>query len=230
FVQLARQLGADQPFYALQPPGVDGSLPPLDTIPALAAHFARELRTFAPGPYRIGGFCVGGSVAFETARLLVESGERVLLLALFGCAHPSAFRESSPLQYSVRELASRIGKQSALLRRSPVAQMRRLASVAPQRALHGGHRRSVERATMAAVRGYVPGPFQGRVTLFLPNEAWARSSDRPLDWRTVAAGGIEAVAGPSDCDGDTMLREPHVRWLAAELRARLERVSKSSQQ
>ena len=229
YVHLSRHLGADQPFYALQPPGVDGTRPPLDTIGDLAAHFARELRTFAPGPYRIGGFCVGGSVAFETARQLVESGERVELLALFGSAHPSAFRASSPLRQSVSELAARIGKQAALLRRSPVAQMRRLGYLTAQRALHGSHRRSVERATMSAIRGYEPGPFQGGVTLFLPNEAWADSLDRPLDWRAVAGHGIETVTGPPDCDGDTMLREPHVRWLAAELRARLGRVSQGSQ-
>ena len=229
YVHLSRHLGAEQPFYALQPPGVDGSRPPLDTIGDLAAHFARELRAFASGPYRIGGFCVGGSVAFETARQLVESGERVELLALFGSAHPNAFRASSPLRQSVSELASRIGKQVALLRHSPAAQMRRLAHLTAQRALHGSHRRSVERATMSAIRRYEPRPFQGGVTLFLPNASWAASPDRPLDWRTVAVQGIETVAGPADCDGDTMLREPHVRWLAAELRARLRRVSQTSQ-
>lgn len=224
FVHLARHLGSEQPLYALQPPGVDGGRPPLGSIGDLAAHFARELRAFAPGPYRIIGFCVGGAVAFETARQLVAQGERVPLLALLGSVYPDAFRDASLLRQSVRELALRIGKQAASLRRAPVEQIRHLVRVTPQRALRGADRRRVERATMAAIREYAPASFAGRVTLLLPNEAWARTSDRPLEWRRVAAEGIETAAGPPDCDGDTMLREPHVRWVAAALQARLERV------
>ena len=53
---LAQRLGEDQPFFGLQPPGVDGQEPPLERVEALAAGFARQIRAFRPdGPYVIAG-------------------------------------------------------------------------------------------------------------------------------------------------------------------------------
>jgi len=79
---LARQLGEDQPFYALQPHGLDGQPAP-SSIEAMAAHHLRSLREVQPsGPYLLGGHCNGGLIAFEMARRLEAAGERVALLAL----------------------------------------------------------------------------------------------------------------------------------------------------
>ncbi|HEX5736738.1 MAG TPA: amino acid adenylation domain-containing protein [Blastocatellia bacterium] len=79
---LARHLGKDQPFYALQPHGLnDEAVPP--TIEEMAAHHIKTLREFQPeGPYLLGGHCNGGLIAFEMARQLAERGERIDLLAL----------------------------------------------------------------------------------------------------------------------------------------------------
>ena len=52
--------------------------------------------------------------------------------------------------------------------------------------------------------------------MFLPSEAWRHSGDRPDEWKRVAGQVVEHV-GPDGCDGDDMLREPHVRVLAALL-------------
>jgi thioesterase domain-containing protein/acyl carrier protein len=79
---LARHLGPDQPFYAIPPHGLDGgSLPP--TTEAMAADRVMALREFQPhGPYRLGGFCWGGLIALEMARLLEAQGEQVEALLL----------------------------------------------------------------------------------------------------------------------------------------------------
>lgn len=80
--ELARHLGEEQPFYALQPPGLDGQpLPP--TIEAYAASYLECVRAFQPhGPYVLGGYCNGGLVAFEMAQQLQALGERVDLVAV----------------------------------------------------------------------------------------------------------------------------------------------------
>ncbi|HKP14386.1 MAG TPA: amino acid adenylation domain-containing protein [Blastocatellia bacterium] len=80
--RLARHLGERQPFYALQPHGLDGqAVPP--SIEAMAETHLRLLRQVQPaGPYLLGGHCNGGLIAFEMARRLEASGERVALLAL----------------------------------------------------------------------------------------------------------------------------------------------------
>jgi amino acid adenylation domain-containing protein len=84
-LSLARHLGVEQPFYALQPHGLDGR-PALSSIEAMADHHLKSLREVQPrGPYILGGHCNGGLIAFEMARRLEAAGERVALLALI-CA------------------------------------------------------------------------------------------------------------------------------------------------
>ncbi len=75
--RLAKLATPDSPFYVLATVGTDKEEFPW-TIELMAAKQVEELRRAQPqGPYRIGGFCVGGVVAFEMARQLQEAGEKV---------------------------------------------------------------------------------------------------------------------------------------------------------
>jgi len=80
--RLARLLGSDQPFYSVAPHGLDAeSIPP--SIEQMAAErLPLILKTQPHGPFRLGGYCNGGMVAFEVARLLNRAGHRVDLVAL----------------------------------------------------------------------------------------------------------------------------------------------------
>ena len=83
YVDLARHLGAEQPFYGLQARGLDGRTAPFTHLPEMAAHYLEQVRTQQPsGPYALLGTCMGGVVAFEMAQQLTARGERVRLLAL----------------------------------------------------------------------------------------------------------------------------------------------------
>ena len=235
FVHLARHLGRDQPFHALQPPGLDGASPAIETIEGLAGRYARELRAFLPGgPYLVGGFCAGGAVAFETARQLREQGEDVRLLALMATPYPTAYGHLNRLRAATDGLPARVQRHTRMLLPAPAAHLRHLTArlghhakrtVVPSAADDGllRYTRRVERATLSAIRAYCPRPFHGPVTLFAPSDEWIGSHDRPMDWKAMAGEGLETVIGPSDCDGDSLLRDPHARWLADALRARLDR-------
>jgi len=79
---LAARLGPAQPFYALAPHGLDG-VPVPDSIEEMAEDYLVSLREIQPsGPYRLGGHCNGGLVAFEMARRLEMVGEQVSVLVL----------------------------------------------------------------------------------------------------------------------------------------------------
>ena len=81
--RLARQLGSEQPFYALQRPDLAGSEITLIAVEDLARQCIQEIRQIQPtGPYLIGGHCFGGVVAFEIARQLHAQGYEIALLAL----------------------------------------------------------------------------------------------------------------------------------------------------
>ncbi|HEX8276842.1 MAG TPA: amino acid adenylation domain-containing protein [Longimicrobiaceae bacterium] len=74
---LARFLSADQPLHLLPPlrPEPGGAGP---GIGEMARRHLEVVRRVQPsGPYRLGGYCNGGLVAFEAARLLEIAGERV---------------------------------------------------------------------------------------------------------------------------------------------------------
>ncbi|HYB41177.1 MAG TPA: thioesterase domain-containing protein, partial [Candidatus Methylomirabilis sp.] len=79
---LARRLGPEQPFYSVAPHGLDGGELPW-SIEAMAAERLADIRAIQPqGPYRLGGFCLGGVIAFEMARQLERAGEGVDALLL----------------------------------------------------------------------------------------------------------------------------------------------------
>jgi amino acid adenylation domain-containing protein len=91
WANVARQLGPDQPFYALERPDLNG--PPLDddSVESLAALALADIRTVQPhGPYHLAGHCFGGMVMVEVAQQLRAEGETVALLALIDAYAPTA--------------------------------------------------------------------------------------------------------------------------------------------
>lgn len=86
---LARRLGPDQPFYALQPRGINGGARVHVSVASMAAHYIGEVRRLTRGgPYLLGGRCLGGYVAYEMARRLEARGERARLLVILDSAGP----------------------------------------------------------------------------------------------------------------------------------------------
>nr|BBH95685.1 hypothetical protein KTA_38840 [Thermogemmatispora argillosa] len=87
-IELARLLGEDQPFYAVEPYRfAEGTPPP--SFEAMAAAHIEAIRQIQPhGPYRLAGWCNGGLVAYEMARQLQANGEQVELLVLIDPTAP----------------------------------------------------------------------------------------------------------------------------------------------
>ena len=80
-VKLARCIGAERPFYAIDPHGVHDVAP--RSIEEMARQRLELVRQAQPGgPYALGGFCNGALVAFEMARQLEAAGEKVASLVL----------------------------------------------------------------------------------------------------------------------------------------------------
>ena len=61
----------------------------MDDLGLMARHYVAALRTAQPdGPYHLGGWSLGGLVAFEMARQLIEAGQTVATLAIFDAEAP----------------------------------------------------------------------------------------------------------------------------------------------
>lgn len=238
---LVKYLGQDQPFFGLQPPGLDGQSEPLTRVEHLAAYFARQITTFRPeGPHIIAGYCAGGAIAFELAQQLLRAGSKIVAVALFGAPFATAYRLGSQIRLRLETEWARVAKHADTLmslagrRRFPYIRDK-LKLLLPGNRDHGFsstienraskvspevlvQRLKVQRATFAALARYTPSHFPGRVVLLLPCNAWARSSRQPLRWRTVAERAEEHF-GPDDCHTDVMLLDPYAS-LFAELFAR----------
>lgn len=79
---LSQGLGADQPFYVVEPYTFE-NLPVPPTFEEIAAFHTKAIRAVQPeGPYLLGGWCNGALMGYEIARQLHEQGQKVDLLAL----------------------------------------------------------------------------------------------------------------------------------------------------
>ena len=80
--KLARLLGFDQPLLIIAPHGL-GDEPIPRSIEAMAGDRLLLIRDAQPkGPYRLCGYCNGGIVAFEVARLIISAGEQVEMVGV----------------------------------------------------------------------------------------------------------------------------------------------------
>ncbi|MGD0906500.1 MAG: amino acid adenylation domain-containing protein [Candidatus Acidiferrales bacterium] len=245
YKDLAKHLGQDYPFYGLQARGLDGSRDYLTTVEAMADSYLIELQELQPeGPYYIGGFCMGGQIAFEMARKLVEKGQKVNLLVLID----SHNFNGRPLQWTLREkarntkqkiefhvsnilklsLRDRFGyfrEKSQFAFRRELGKLRvrmnHILKLNPHRDVSGPIEQDIEAINDRAYFSYFPGVYPNKLTLFRPHKNYAFLSDPMNGWETLVAGGIEAIDLPVHPGG--IFVEPFVRFLAEKLRERIDR-------
>ena len=236
---LARHLGSDQPFYALQPQGLDGKEHLHGRVEEMAAHYIRDIRTLQPeGPYFIGGHCIGGLIAFEMAQQLHLQGERVGLLALFDSYAPRG--ESS----ARRSLAFRYRRQLIRLFQTASLHVGNVSVLEPKerflyikgkfnKALYklymavgrawvpaARNRRNILNAATQAARSYHSKVYPGKITLFRATHLGGGiKRDPQMGWGPLAAGGLESHLIPGY--HAHIVLEPRVRVLAQELTAAL---------
>jgi acyl transferase domain-containing protein/thioesterase domain-containing protein/acyl carrier protein len=99
YYELARALGKERPFFALQDLSLEGDREPYTNIEAYAEEYLEAIRTIQPqGPYYLGGWSFGGHVAIEMARRLVAKGQPIGLLFILDTEAPVAGRKLTLLQ------------------------------------------------------------------------------------------------------------------------------------
>jgi amino acid adenylation domain-containing protein len=241
YADLARRLGEENPFYAFQSPGLLGGSGPHTSVEAMAADYIEAMRRVQPqGPCFLGGWSMGGLVAFEMAQRLRAQGRAVGLLVLLDTVF--ARQKDDPEEDSpILLLAGAAREQGldvtpdALRRLGPDQHLPYLVEEARRAGLlPGGVVPSevekvltpllhVHKLNVRAERAYVPAAYPGRVVLFRAGEKDPLAPSG-LDWgweRVAAEVEVRVVPGTHM----TMVREPHVGPLADLLKSCLSRSS-----
>ena len=210
------------------------------SVPEMAARYLEAVRSVQPrGPYRLGGYCIGGAVAFEMARQLRASGEETGSLLLFDSPGPLSeppppLDEAELLSSFVRSYGDAAEVSADELRALPPEAW--IGHVLDRVRENGGldpsfddaqlHRRwEVMKRNTRAILPYVPaGRLPLGAILFRAVNQPELYRDQPfLGWERWLEGPIEVV----DMEGghlDVFL-EPAVEAVARELRDRTAVVS-----
>ena len=243
YVDLARHLPTEQPFYGLQARGLDGAAP-LTSVEEMAYHYRQAMREVQPaGPYMIGGWSFGGTVAFEMARQIREAGEGVGLLAIIDAGVPRRdggvpdvpeMDDTEFMLYLFSEYISLSREEFKLL--APDEQPDYLLKELKGKGLFPPDFGPVEarfyfdlaKVNFQALLKYTPRPYDGKVTLFRSSER-SGFTDPTLGWGLLAAGGVDlhVVAGRHH----EIVSRPHVQSLAEALMTSLnafDQIDKSS--
>lgn len=240
FRTLAEELGPEQPVYGMQM--MDEDVPEeMDSaaMEALAQLYIRLIRKVqSRGPYRLGGWCVWGWMAYEVARVLEQQGEVVEILVIIDAEAPGYWERHSPTRQLVMNgivFVHRFSSFASRLWRSTTAKrdkdgLRRLrtlafsiAAVLPRWIRPEGYvteTTRLEQIVTQAASVYRPPPIKANVLVF-------KSEARPtggfmgqdMGWGEVLGHPVQVNTLPGN--HREILHPQPARLMAARVRAAL---------
>ncbi|MBW4538427.1 MAG: amino acid adenylation domain-containing protein [Myxacorys chilensis ATA2-1-KO14] len=246
---------ANRPFYGLHPIGLEGHSPHTTIAEMAAYYIKAIRQIQPEGPYYIGGWSFGGVVAFEMAQQLEQAGHEVALLAMLDTASPGhqlSYRDNfnvlttltrSLLPFLIdygcllkSSLQTQVQTQSTQFLSSFLKSFRRqprgdneLRAANPAEAWHSQSQLLNElslrpilqtyRANAKAFLSYSPQWYSRPITLFKTSKTNQNST---LGWEKLTK---EVNLCPIPGNHLTMLRSPHVQYLAQQLKQRMEKGS-----
>lgn len=228
YADLIRQLDPEQPFYGLQTVGDKGD------IENMAACYVEELSAMdLQGPLILGGWSMGGIIAFEMARQLNERGREVAHVVLIDSPVPTGTAavpdEEDLIVRFVSDLARLAGTEVPLPALSGRLVEEVIAIAAESARAHGAlppdtslddFRRlfSTFRANVLAESRFAPAPYGGAVLLLQGSDnSKAALEESARGWRTLAQGPFRFGLVPGD--HYSLLTGVNARALAAEIRS-----------
>jgi amino acid adenylation domain-containing protein len=236
YAEIARRLEDGQACYGFQAQGLEAGREPHTSVEEMAAHYLEAMRRVQPeGPYLIGGWSMGGVVAFEMACQLEQLGERTALLFLIDSRAPTPQLShlapdrlttmvsfAQDLGLDIENLARSVGD---LLEMEPDEQLNhvleyaRTSGILPPDA-DLPHLRGLFHIFETNVRAmvkYVPQERPEHLLLFTAESETGDSTAR--GWAAFVRGEVEQHVIPGS--HYTMMRAPHVEILTERLRSSL---------
>jgi amino acid adenylation domain-containing protein len=238
---LTRHLEADQPLIYLDS-GLLEVLEPTEHIRDRAKLCLAEIKRLQPqGPYLLGGFCMGGLVAFETALQLQAQGEEIAFLALAESWLASQMQRPKPhplskppvirtLYFHSQKLVSlkpsdRLDYIATQINRVPSLGTRLLAWIKrvfkPESPVQEAQREWMMRGGQA-VHSYIPPrAYSGRIYFYFSQVGdESQSLIEQAGWKKFVSEQIEVEVFAGN--HHSIMREPDVQGLAKAIKATID--------
>ncbi len=227
---LAKHLGANQPVYGLQAQGLDGQGNYLTDFKEMATLYIKEIRTVQPyGPYNLGGYCLGGALAYEMAQQLKDAGEETNIVAMFESYNVHAYEVEytgvNKLIYKLQNIWFHAENLLRLSIKDMLAFFKEKASVElfrmQQRIKQGSNDDDqlihviLDDINDAAHEAYYPEQYNGRVAIYRPRKDFIGMNDPHYGWRDLVPESLDVHQ--LDVNPKGMMVEPYVQQLAQNL-------------
>jgi len=225
YVNLVKELNNDIPIFGFKSIGLENKDLSHTSIEEMVEYYIEKLLIVQPeGPYMLGGWCLGGTIAFEVAQQLTEQGHEVALLTVFDSVGLTPKKLSLNLIYNLNRL---IG----FLCSGPTKCLNYFAAKRiinnDEKNLIADHdnkfkdigifanRSFVRQKNMSAINKYETEYYDGEVIVFIAEEQHPGiMPHKQLNWTTLAKK-ITTYSTPGDHAG--LLKLPHVKTLAENL-------------
>ena len=235
YYSLARHLGPDQPVFGLQsqlPEDLEGEYSQA-AVDRLATEYLEALRAVRPtGPYQFVGLCRGAHIAHEMARRLEQEGQHVALLGILDTwVGENTYNYFWYLEHYWSRLIylPRLGLREQLsftnkkIRDALTYLGNKISTLTGAGMVNPKHNPLHD--VYFPGPDFVPRTYEGRIAVFRVREQPRnRIRDPQLGWGKLARGGVDVHLVPGG--HNSVLKEPHVQGLAAELKKYLMQDSK----
>jgi amino acid adenylation domain-containing protein len=243
--QLSHYVEDGYPIYGLQSNGLDGKGTFDQTIEQMAARYIKEIMAIRPqGPYILGGYCMGGTIALEMAQQLSGMGERVSLVVLLETYNPAEvsrwkallltpihfiqklwFHYANLILLQPKDRPKFLAEKTSVEMARVMIRLRSMWQLSPKTRHRMYPHLTVKRLNDQAQFSYVPKTYKGRMAVISPARCFVGERDRSMGWSHLMVDGCEVHQLPIYPRG--MLVEPYCRLLADVLNGCLKSIEGS---
>ncbi|MEP0859812.1 MAG: non-ribosomal peptide synthetase [Ignavibacterium sp.] len=229
---LAKRLNSNRSVYGIQARGLNGEGHIHHSIEEMAADYIKAIKTVQPkGPYHIGGYCMGGSVAYEMALQLSQKGESVanvfLLETYNACMLDQEALKKTRIKEKIENIKFHFENVKSLSGKEKVAFVQRKAETALKRtsarisritsSIGLGDKKEIKSHITLTLRDindqsqmqYRPKDYKGKVVLLRPKVSFTTESDPKFGWGDFVQGEFKIYN--LDVAPRGMLAEPFVK-------------------
>lgn len=229
---LAKRLNSNRSVFGIQARGLNGEDHIHHSIEEMAADYIKAIKTVQPkGPYHIGGYCMGGSVAYEMALQLSKKGESVanvfLLETYNACLLDHEALKKTRIKEKIENIKFHFENVKSLSGKEKVTFIQRKAETALKRtsarisritsSMGLSDEKEIKSHITLTLRDindqaqmrYQPEGYKGKVVLLRPKVSFTTESDPKFGWGDFVKGELKIYN--LDVAPRGMLAEPFVK-------------------